>query len=40
MDCHSHFSLWIFSFVPILLSLFANLLDYLTELSGLEVADI
>lgn len=40
MDCHNHFSLWIFSFFPILLSLFAYVLDYLTELSGLEMADM
>lgn len=39
MGCHNCFSLWMFSLLPILLALFAYLLDYLTELFRLEMAD-
>lgn len=40
MGCHGCFSLWMLSYLPILLALFAYLFDYLTELFRLEMADI
>lgn len=40
MGCQSCLSLWMFSLLPILLALFVYLLDYLTELFRLEMADV